>query len=77
MPMTPAEVVAEMQSDSLLNKVRQALSNHHGKMEQFDKDIIKLRNMEFDAARELIKLVREHTEDDKPLHCPGCDGDHL
>jgi len=65
MTMTPAEVVAEMKSDSLLNKVRQALTNHHATIEAASNwrrppGIIAFRNMEFDAARELIALIRDH-----------------
>lgn len=65
--MTPQEVVAEMRTDSLLNRVRQTLTNHYASMEQAANQrrppgIIELRNMEFDAAREIIALVRAAPE---------------
>ena len=61
--MTDKEVLAEMQSDSMLNEVRKALSSIVGKFEQENMqrrkpDVFTMRRMEFAAAQQLIDIVR-------------------
>ena len=60
--LTDAQLIKEMQSDSLLNQVRQLISNHHGKIEQASQQrepltTVKLRRMEFEAALDVAKLL--------------------
>lgn len=61
MCMTKEEVIAEMQSNSILNKVRQIISSTSARLEQVSAqrcDIFELRNIEFEAAKKIIGLAR-------------------
>lgn len=65
--MTDSEIISELRSDSLRNKVRKALSASAGRIEQACAQrrmptSVEIRRMEFEAADEVIKIVQTHTQ---------------
>lgn len=68
--MTPQEVIAEMNSDSLLNRVRRIVSDHYAQVEAESRSRrppsgIEYRRKEFDTARALIALIKAEDNDDR------------
>lgn len=66
--MTDKEILTEMQSDSMLNEVRKALSSIVGMFEQENMQrhkpsVFDTRRMEFAAAQKLIDIVRRKIVD--------------
>lgn len=62
--MTNEEILQELKSDSLLNRVRKVFYHHSAKIEQageqqYPVSIWKIREMEFEAAQALIDEVRK------------------
>lgn len=62
--MTDAEILAELGTDSLLNRVRRSVSGFVGKAEQSMQQRravppIQLRRNEFEFAEKIIAMVRE------------------
>lgn len=60
--MSEQELLSEMRSDSLLNRVRRAMTDSHGRIEQAEAQrkkptIFEVRRMEFEAARKILDLV--------------------
>ena len=55
--LTDEDVIAELRSDSLRNRVRQVVSSFVGECEQdMDMRPIELRRREFEVADELIRM---------------------
>ena len=68
MKMTDKEVIDELQSDSLLNKVRKEFYHGAAKLEQADAQrkppgSIDRRRMEFEIAKKIINIVEEECEE--------------
>lgn len=66
--MTPKEIIAEMSTESLLNRVRRVISNHHANMDAQERSRrppsgLEYRRMEFDTARALIALIQADNND--------------
>ena len=62
--MSDEEILAEMQSDSLLNKMRQMFSGERARIEQAAQQRVPLtpiqfRRMEFEAAEKLMLLAKQ------------------
>jgi hypothetical protein len=60
--MTDGEVLAELRTDSVLNRARRALSSHCGRIEHAQAQRsppspVDVRRMEFDAVREIASLL--------------------
>lgn len=65
MKMTKDEILLEMKSESLLNKLRVVFTGACEKMQQAGQqrkkpDIYEYRNLEFEAARKLLALTESH-----------------
>lgn len=62
LPRTPEEIVQELRSDSLLNRVRRVFSAECGRMEQIHAQEqvgpVEMRRMEFEAAQKLIAAMQ-------------------
>lgn len=62
MPMTDAEILNELGTDSLLNRVRRLISSGAGKIESARRNLVSpiaLRRMEFEQAQQIIDTVQE------------------
>jgi hypothetical protein len=62
--MTNEQLIAEMQSDSLLNQIRKEFSFGYANIEQAcaqrqKPGIIEIRQMEFDVAQKILDMVQQ------------------
>lgn len=66
--LTDDQLLSELRSDSLLNRVRRLLASSAARIEQtyMQRHVpnpVTLRRMEFEMAEEMIKLVRDWDKD--------------